>query len=757
MLVFTLLPSLLTLPLVMGLSVATPCPAPPRTPAVSLRVAQTPTDPDVQVRMLLAAIRRKKDDTIERQFRLLGRIGTEQAFEALKTCVEWLSRPDPLYYAYGSFREFKGDLTLSRKAIAYLANQALKASPTARAQAARALGKWSERAHDELEQLVHESKDKDVRGHAVAAILPELFYRGDEKSLRMILENVSPHDTYRLAANLSRFTAVTCRGIFKDLTLDKRNDPHLRALVIDHLVKLEGKDIDHVLAKLVADREESVQVAAIDGLKLRGSSKLAKDRLWTLMSSRKLDVRLAAIQALGKLLVDDEKWTKRLYQLSVNRDPNSRMGAAYGLFEQGDEQAIEALYGLLGDKDWRVRVAALKNVEKVRTPRTVGILIARLDVETGRLHVDVARALQDLTGMNLGAKTKRWHAWWKDHRTGYVVPQPLDNKTKRTRKAIEGASVATFYGLPVFSNYTTFVMDTSGSMSQKTRGFEGDYSEGGRISRLAVARDQLKKLLAQMPDGHHCNVIFFNGELNPWSETLKELEPDTRRDLNAFVDKVMPKGGTNIYDALILAMEDPQCDTIYILSDGQPTSGRIVQLDGIRRRVLQLNRRANVQFFGISVGLISELFEDLSAATGGRYVELGISAREASSRAHEILLRVDASEEELAKALARAKQSTRIDPRSSQYRTALGIAYFRNGYDAQARKDLQAAAGLEGAGEARLKATRLAFLCRIHARQGQLEQARALLEEARALLAEYPRAGINVFLDWAEAEITTGE
>jgi len=746
-----LLHLLLALPLT-GASTAAPEQTSPPPPQEGI-----PTDPDEQVRMLLGAIRRKKDDTIERQFKTLARVGTKRAFEGLKQCVEWLNRPRTLFFAYKNFREFEQDPVLSREAIEYLADQALEASkPSSRAQAARALARWGELAFDPLVQLVEEGKDRAVRGHAVSALLPHLFHRGDEEALRLIVRNIAPEDTYRLAGNLTRFTGTACRGIFKDLVLDKRHDPHLRALVIDHLATLEGEDIDRVLARLVSARDGVVQVAAIDGLSGRGATRIAKDRLWKLMTSRKLDVRFAALQALGKLLVDDEKWVKRVFQLSRNRDPNARMGAVHGLYELGTEPAVERIYELLSDENWRVRASALKNVEKLRRPRSVELLIERLSLETGRLRVDVARTLQRVTGERLGAAPGRWRAWWEDHREGYVVPKrsEADDPLERgalERKAVEGASVATFYGLPVFSDHATFVMDISGSMSQKTG--EGEYSSGGRTSRHAVARAQLKKMLEQIPDGHFCNVIFFNDEPVPWREQQEELTEKTREDLVAFIDSVLPAGGTNLFDTIELAMEDPLCDTVYILSDGQPTAGSIVQLDGIRRRVLQLNRSAQLQFYGVSVGLVSELFEDLSDLTNGRYVELGISAREASQRARDILLREDASEKELERALARAEQAARLDPREAEYRTILGVARFRTGDPARARTDLEASAGLEGSGEMQLKATRLVFLARILLQEDELEAARSLLVEAETLLADFRASNVHVFLEWAQADM----
>ncbi|MAB81387.1 MAG: hypothetical protein CMJ89_18770 [Planctomycetes bacterium] len=711
------------------------------------------TDPDEQVRQLLGAIRRKKDATVEIQFQRLAMIGTPKAFEGLKTCCGWLKEPLPLYWAYKSFREFRDHEALSRNAIAFLTTQAMQARRlAARTQASKALGLWGEDALDELEELVVDSRDKAVREFALEPLLTELFYRRDAGSLRVILNNISAGDAFRLDGNLRRFESPACRTIMVEAVLDKKNDPHLRALLTERLVEMQGAEVDLLLQRLISDGEETVQIAAIEGLARRKGVEAAKDRLWKQLTSRKPEVRLAAIVALGQSLVDDEQWVERLFKLSESRDPVSRIGAASGLFELRSERAIDTLYEMLGDDDWRVRIAALRSVEALRTPRAVETLVHRLGQETGRMRVDVVLSLQSLTGMRFGPNEDRWIAWWNDHEDGYALPAVNTDEGTADSRAIEEASIATFYGLPVFSDRVTIVLDTSGSMSKKTYGLD-DYSKGTRVSRLSVARTQLKDLLERIPDGHRINVVLFDDEVNAWMKSVQRITPSSRRELVAFVDREMPDGGTNLYDAIELAMQDELCDTIYVLSDGQPTAGKIVQVDGIRRRILQLNRRANIQFFGVSIGLISDLLRDLALRTQGRYIELGISAEEANSHARRILLREDADDDELLRALELARTATRLEPASSLYRTALGIALFRTGKLAPAMEELQAATTLRGSGNPKVRATRVLFQARIHAKAGEVDQARELLNEGRVLLAGFRDAEIRIFLEWAEAEI----
>ena len=80
-----------------------------------------------------------------------------------------------------------------------------------------------------------------------------------------------------------------------------------------------------------------------------------------------------------------------------------------------------------------------------------------------------------------------------------------------------------------------------------------------------------------------------------------------------------PIGGTAIYDGLWLAFEDPLVDTIYVLTDGQPSAGKVTDIYEIRREVARWNATRNVKIHGVSVGQESQLLRWLAEDSGGRY------------------------------------------------------------------------------------------------------------------------------------------
>ena len=80
-----------------------------------------------------------------------------------------------------------------------------------------------------------------------------------------------------------------------------------------------------------------------------------------------------------------------------------------------------------------------------------------------------------------------------------------------------------------------------------------------------------------------------------------------------------PGGGTNIYDALMAAFVDERVDTIYLLSDGDPSAGSVIDPALIRTRIARFNRARKVQIHCIALGADNALLKGLAADSGGEY------------------------------------------------------------------------------------------------------------------------------------------
>ena len=69
-----------------------------------------------------------------------------------------------------------------------------------------------------------------------------------------------------------------------------------------------------------------------------------------------------------------------------------------------------------------------------------------------------------------------------------------------------------------------------------------------------------------------------------------------------------------------LALADKRVDTIFLLSDGVPGSGKYTTTADILREVGRRNQTRRIAIHCVSIGTDSDLLKKLAAANGGKYV-----------------------------------------------------------------------------------------------------------------------------------------
>ena len=130
------------------------------------------------------------------------------------------------------------------------------------------------------------------------------------------------------------------------------------------------------------------------------------------------------------------------------------------------------------------------------------------------------------------------------------------------------------------------------------------------------------------------NIITYNHEVVRWQDAM---QPASRKNKNAaltFLLDARPVGGTNIFDALESAFElagvgakdryyRSLVDTIYFLSDGAPSAGRITDTNAILEEVGRMNRFRKIVIHAIGVGKLHDrpFMESLANKNGGQYIE----------------------------------------------------------------------------------------------------------------------------------------
>jgi len=290
-----------------------------------------------------------------------------------------------------------------------------------------------------------------------------------------------------------------------------------------------------------------------------------------------IDLAYAALQALGSIGGPAVRST--LLRAVGHRDYRIRLAAADVMARQQptDVNVRGALRKLLVDDAPVVRQAAAASIGEAKLEELLPELSERL-LDAHVKTRDVAyRALKQITGEDLGFDPEDWMRWWK-----------YRSEDAKAHRLAPSSTSASYYGVQVRSDRLLFIVDLSGSMA---------FPWGHDETRIAVARSQLRLALSHLAPSSLFNMIVFSDKVKAWRKGEVQAQPDTVKRALAWVGKTFnePHGGTFMHAALEIAFRDnPQTDTIFLLTDGLATDGTPIVPEAILSSVRIWNRYRRV-------------------------------------------------------------------------------------------------------------------------------------------------------------------
>jgi hypothetical protein len=344
------------------------------------------------------------------------------------------------------------------------------------------------------------------------------------------------------------------------------------------------------------------------------------------------NVRIAACNAIGTALqphVDETLGKKPTAEVVATRDAANTK--------------LEEL--LVKDPVWQVRNAAAFALANEKCKVVVPLLIHGLEAELGRkkdpwaMDVRLHKLLEGLTGQSVvRGSVEPWQAFWKKEGPTFAV-RPAGQAERKPSDDKYGK----FFNLEIESDRVLFVLDFSGSMAEPvTLKTKGTAASGGQtMTKAALVVQELKRLIMSLPDGALVNIIVFSDSVRVWRQdngrpALVKLDDAARDDLiSNFLDSLRPNGPTNLYDALDKALEfggrglhdkyyGAGFDTLYVITDGAPTVGPVVDKDEIRRRVRETNQLRRIAINCITFGdkNDTDFLGPLATENGGRHIHV---------------------------------------------------------------------------------------------------------------------------------------
>lgn len=339
--------------------------------------------------------------------------------------------------------------------------------------------------------------------------------------------------------------------------------------------------------------------------------------------------RAAAAEAMGQISHKDVPGAL-LETLKKDSEPAVRIAVVDALraLKLSSPEVVAAVAGQLGSDYWQLKVSAAQALAAIGSQAAIEPLIDAISKAEGRLRIDFNDALTQLTGVDKHVDPGAWKAWFEANRAaiekGTYAPKASDAAGGPGRNA-----TVTFYGIPVESRSVIFVLDRSGSMVEpsdweapKEPSSSGPGEPGPDIRKagdrkIDVARWQLKRAIAQLPEGADFNVIFFSHEVVVLSDKMLQASASSRKQAFTWIDKLEPFGGTNTFDALEKALsyaatgtmgeklQKGGVDTICLVTDGAPNAGQVPEAKDIVVRIRALNKTRKVKIHTVGIFTVS--------------------------------------------------------------------------------------------------------------------------------------------------------
>lgn len=442
---------------------------------------------------------------------------------------------------------------------------------------------------------------------------PELLFEGEAKEVerRAAVEKARTETEASLEATLSEIEKVQAQTPRSPKEIDAYNKrvKRIEQKRDEATTKLRDLAVDAIQGDAVLGAVVGALATVLDRLPdgtANGALALAAERWGGPKAS--VDRRIRRVDLLAALTRTPTGPALRAIAMDAAEDLRVRTVALAARVTRADAGAFDDCVAALEGPPTPLSAAAVDGLRRLHRRESIEPLIAYLGREDiGRLRADARRALVSLTGERHGPYKQPWADWWKDAQAKFQLPAtPFD----ATAESSHDKGV-TFYGITTFSDKILFVLDVSGSMADTAH--EDATGARGEERKIDVARRELASALAMLDEKKTFNMVFFGHRVVRWQGGMIPADKAALERAKRFENEVDPSGGTNIHDALETAFAMAgfaadgknylsAIDTVYFMTDGTPTAGKLVKPDEILAAVRAWNRAARITIHVIGVG-----------------------------------------------------------------------------------------------------------------------------------------------------------
>ena len=263
-----------------------------------------------------------------------------------------------------------------------------------------------------------------------------------------------------------------------------------------------------------------------------------------------------AAQAIG--IAKEKGELEFLHEALTNRDIRVQMDAAHALELIGDEYSVDPLIAALPKATWPARTKIYSALGAIPAKRSMPVLIQEMKDEPGRLRLDISYTMASIIGQDVGGDAEGWETTWKAMEADFEVNLKTTTDFRRDNSLTDMRvrALGSFYDLGIYSAKFIYVVDTSASM------------KGERIKNL---EENLSTSTADLKEPAEFNIIMFGGELDFASDRMITATSGTY--VADQISNLKLSVATRTFDAIYMAGQFDEIDSIYFLSDGAPVLG----------------------------------------------------------------------------------------------------------------------------------------------------------------------------------------
>lgn len=195
-----------------------------------------------------------------------------------------------------------------------------------------------------------------------------------------------------------------------------------------------------------------------------------------------------------------------------------------------------------------------------------------------------------------------------------------------------------YYGVPIEDGGVAFLLDVSESMAGRTevhgpgggvkddeawrRGTSRGTANGSaapQTSKMALARLELLHALSSLRDGTKFTIVTFGNQAAEWPGGIRSIGSDSIVLARKYVARLSANGGTPMAEALQLGFQTSNVRTLFVVSDGRPTTAEVL---GLVKQLQESRegRRIVINTVGIGRDQDSALLCQLALDNEGIYV-----------------------------------------------------------------------------------------------------------------------------------------